>query len=567
MDSEELAQAESDEVLRDSESQDSQDGLEAAVPKSIDVDTGVNDDSGVLASGEKGAGTKSKKKKKKKKKEKEKKKKKATKKKRKGEKGPKDKNEDDNDDDDKNTMETSVPETQISIVAERGPDEEDDDKDEASASTPTMTVPTETTTEIDEEANLTLPQKEQQLGQEDDTSTTTTEIDEEAEKNLAMLQQLGVIDVDDSRPASTMTSEEPPVFKEPRVFKVDGSPLEHWEMSNFERSRDETARIIYKPVEEDFFAKNLRESDFTVLRQEKMEQPFFSKYNRFYPESGHFCCKACGHALYSVEAKLKRHDGWPAFGACVEGAVALTPAEDRESRRLATIRIQAFVRGCLARAKVNYLLGKLIDQVLIQQPETSTGPQVADSKILSLSLHSLEEYSILHDDSLSGDDDSFAGAESVGEANAEFKSTALTNGDSFIEIHCHRCKSHLGNILAEENKGRDGLKLYKERHRVNGRALKYIEDNLSKRVRADCSLLFANSTQRRLLGLKPAKEMKPATNTKFALLRAHLRRRQLETDRPSMSSKPGEGVLRQSPEILVRKKNELESFFLNQTVH
>ena len=60
-------------------------------------------------------------------------------------------------------METSVPETQISIVAERGPDEEDDDKDEASASTPTMTVPTETTTEIDEEANLTLPQKEQQL--------------------------------------------------------------------------------------------------------------------------------------------------------------------------------------------------------------------------------------------------------------------------------------------------------------------------------------------------------------------------------------------------------------------
>lgn len=48
-------------------------------------------------------------------------------------------------------------------------------------------------------------------------------------------------------------------------------------------------------------------------------------------------------------------------------------------------------------------------------------------------------------------------------------------GDDYTEIHCHRCKSHLGDIMAEDNLGRNG-QMFKERHRVNGRSLKYVEE-------------------------------------------------------------------------------------------
>ena len=395
------------------------------------------------------------------------------------------------------------------------------------------------------------------------------------------------------------------------MFDVDGAALSHWNKSNFQPERDETARVIYKPKSSEFFEKNLPKEDFHVMRHVSIEQPFFSKYNRFYPRRGQFCCKACGNALYSYKTKLTRHDGWPAFGACVDGAVAMTPPEvhraDLERKRKAVIRMQSFVRGCLARGKVSFLLGKLIDKVLTiqseqeQLPPTKTQPvdneddpfdsmpseppkPSSNHNMIGLSLHSVDDFSLLAssddssfapDDSFGFDDsfaDSFIDDQQAKEGNdivwtkkrnkkktektliVEFKPSISTQNDDFVEIHCHRCKSHLGNILEEENRGRDGETMYKERHRVNGRALKYIEDNLPKRVLVDSSLLFANNTTRRLMGLKPQNRNSASTNSAF--LRAHLRRRQLQnTDNRKLAG------------VTAQKKKALENFFLNQTVH
>jgi peptide-methionine (R)-S-oxide reductase len=181
--------------------------------------------------------------------------------------------------------------------------------------------------------------------------------------------------------------------------RMDGKPLAHWDKSNFQLERDETCRFVLKPKEEDFFAKTLTTREYDALRKTTIEQPYFSKYNRFFPRSGHFCCKACGNALFSHATKFNAYNGWPAFGGCVEGAVELR-----------------------------------------------------------------------HENEL---------------------------GESVIEILCHACKSHLGNVLLEENRTPTGI-IFHERHRVNGTSLKYIHDDLSKRIVVDALVLVMNSTQQRL---------------------------------------------------------------------
>jgi hypothetical protein len=62
--------------------------------------------------------------------------------------------------------------------------------------------------------------------------------------------------------------------------------------------------------------------------------------------------------------------------------------------------------------------------------------------------------------------------------------------------------------MAEDNLGRNGW-VFKERHGVNGRSLKYADD-LPKRINVEFSVLFADRAQRRLLGLpSPKKEVQP----------------------------------------------------------
>jgi peptide methionine sulfoxide reductase MsrB len=62
-------------------------------------------------------------------------------------------------------------------------------------------------------------------------------------------------------------------------------------------------------------------------------------------------------------------------------------------------------------------------------------------------------------------------------------STESELGPDIIEIHCHRCKSHLGNVVEEENEE------FTERHRVNGGSIKYVLFDLKKSTTATHHLL------------------------------------------------------------------------------
>lgn len=439
------------------------------------------------------------------------------------------------------------------------------------------------------------------------------------------------------------------------MFDVDGAPLSHWDKSNFERERDETCRVVYKPRGgAEFFEKNLKKEEYAVMRRISIEQPFFSKYNRFFPKRGHFCCKGCGNPLYSHNTKLDKFDGWPAFGACVEGSVGMiTPDQrkDKEEREQnAAIMIQSIVRGNQARASVFEKLGLLMEKVQqLEQEFDEKGIEAAPlkdgvddepfdqeldeesieeaslkdeeedepydakpsmhisshrkAKLLdTLSLHSLHEFDLLSVDS-SHSGDSFGGDDSFSNDafdepifskptarrqrssfQSPYKPPSSQLGDDFIEIHCHRCKSHLGNVMEERNRGRDGTTKYRERHRVNGRAMKYVEDNLPKRIRTDFSLLFASQTERRLLGLQPVKVEKEESEVLFGrdnkVPFVSPRSKKKKSVQQTLSSpvpgfKPGVGVHSvsfQSPKSAQKrgfksKKKNLENFFLTRSVH
>ena len=288
-----------------------------------------------------------------------------------------------------------------------------------------------------------------------------------------------------------------------RMFEVNGDPLDHWQKDNFESKRDATCRIVYEPkTGRKFFQNNLLE-DYAITRGlvASLEQPYFSKYNRFFPTKGHFCCKACGNPLYSSEAKFDVDDGWPAFGACILGSIGVTPVEIRmaqiEKKERACTIIQAVIRGHLCRNRVKKLLDELIEQLLRRKHgyESSVNGEHDD---WSSEGHMSSEFSWS-----SSSDESDNSKRSNG-INGEYV-LSRDFGDDYAEIHCHRCKSHLGDVFAQKNTGRNG-EAYRERHRVNGRAIKYMDQDLPKKTIGDSSLLFADQSQRRRLGLPNFRE-------------------------------------------------------------
>jgi peptide methionine sulfoxide reductase MsrB len=307
-----------------------------------------------------------------------------------------------------------------------------------------------------------------------------------------------------------------------RIHEVDGMPLKHWDRNNFESKRDETCRVVYKPKDgKDFFCKNLPMEDYEVMKTISLEQPYYSKYNRFFPKQGHFCCKACGNTLYSYLTKFDAEDGWPAFGGCVEGAIGVISSAKRQAQikreHDACIKMQAFIRGALCRIRVTRMLEDLIQQMLAQKQSKQNGKADDDSttnKTINFTVRSPLLSPNMVKKKLN--------------RTKVLRYTLLTAlGGDYTEIHCHRCKSHLGDVLAEANVGRNGREFH-ERHRVNGRALKYVEEDLPKRIMVESSLLFADRARRRLLGLpspkKTCESARPLRITPFISPREQRRR-------------------------------------------
>lgn len=306
-----------------------------------------------------------------------------------------------------------------------------------------------------------------------------------------------------------------------RMFEVNGDPLVHWKRHHFERKRDDTYRVVYEPkIGGKFFQKALRDEDYAITRRltTSLEQPYFSKYNRFFPTKGHFCCKGCGNPLYSSEAKFDVDDGWPAFGACILGSIGVITVEQRlaqiEKKEKACIKIQAFVRGYQGRYRVEHMLDELIEELLrrkyIRAMEESnddwstqdghvSSDLSADTSFYSWSSNSDE----IDSSEKSGTDDIDVSRKSKGSNSGYVMSRDF--GDDYAEIHCHRCKSHLGDVFVQENVGTNGTK-YRERHRVNGRAIKYMDVDLPKTINAESSLLFADASYRRRFRLPNTEE-------------------------------------------------------------
>lgn len=63
---------------------------------------------------------------------------------------------------------------------------------------------------------------------------------------------------------------------------------------------------------EEEWKKRLSAQQFNVLRKKGTELPFTGRYNKF-KGKGVYLCSACGHPLFSSEAKYESGTGWPSF--------------------------------------------------------------------------------------------------------------------------------------------------------------------------------------------------------------------------------------------------------------
>lgn len=89
-----------------------------------------------------------------------------------------------------------------------------------------------------------------------------------------------------------------------------------------------------RTTSDDEWRQVLTSEEFRVIRQKGTEYPGTGEYDGFYPENGHFICRACGNPLYSAQSKFKSGCGWPAFDLCYENSVSIIEDTSLNMRRI-----------------------------------------------------------------------------------------------------------------------------------------------------------------------------------------------------------------------------------------
>jgi peptide-methionine (R)-S-oxide reductase len=96
-----------------------------------------------------------------------------------------------------------------------------------------------------------------------------------------------------------------------------------------------------RDMTEEEWKKKLTSEQYHVLREKGTEQAFTGKYFNNH-ESGMYECAACGHELFSSEAKFESGTGWPSF----DQPVNLENVTLQEDGSLGMRRTEVICKNC-----------------------------------------------------------------------------------------------------------------------------------------------------------------------------------------------------------------------------
>jgi peptide-methionine (R)-S-oxide reductase len=104
--------------------------------------------------------------------------------------------------------------------------------------------------------------------------------------------------------------------------------------------------------------QELTPEEYAVVRKAGTERPWTGEYNETKTE-GVYSCRACGHELFTSDAKFESHCGWPSFyEPTSEDNVIL-----REDKTLGMKRVEVLCANC----------GSHLGHVFDDAPQTPTG--------------------------------------------------------------------------------------------------------------------------------------------------------------------------------------------------
>jgi len=113
-----------------------------------------------------------------------------------------------------------------------------------------------------------------------------------------------------------------------------------------------------KIMSEEDWKKKLTPEQYHVLREKGTEQAFTGKYYDNH-ETGMYECAACGHALFSSDAKFESGSGWPSF----DQPMNLENVELHEDNSLLMKRTEVICKNC----------GSHLGHVFDDGPKETTG--------------------------------------------------------------------------------------------------------------------------------------------------------------------------------------------------
>lgn len=109
---------------------------------------------------------------------------------------------------------------------------------------------------------------------------------------------------------------------------------------------------------EEEWKKKLTPEQYHILREKGTEQPFTGKYYDNH-ETGKYECAACGHELFSSDAKFESGSGWPSF----DQPMNRENVELREDNAFGMKRTEVICKNC----------GSHLGHVFDDGPQETTG--------------------------------------------------------------------------------------------------------------------------------------------------------------------------------------------------